>query len=237
MKTKIIGHRGAAGLALENTLAAIKAGIEAGADALEVDVRLTKDRQVVLCHDPDLGQLSGDTRLLSDLSLEEIKKVRLHNGESLATLSEALELAGDTPLLIELKDENMARRVLAVLDEFPSAKKLACIVSFRYNELAVVKKLQPDIPIYVCAHTNPFDSVYIASAINASGIDINFWILNPLTYFLARRSRLDIIVYTINSRFLARFIHFLYPRAAICTGKPHLFSSQRKIKDSNARNT
>ena len=44
----IIGHRGAAGLAPENTMAAIAAGIEAGSDMIEIDVRLTRDNQLVV---------------------------------------------------------------------------------------------------------------------------------------------------------------------------------------------
>jgi glycerophosphoryl diester phosphodiesterase len=50
----IIGHRGAAGLAPENTMAAIAAGIEAGSDMIEIDVRLTRDNQLVVIHDPRL---------------------------------------------------------------------------------------------------------------------------------------------------------------------------------------
>lgn len=64
MKMKIIGHRGAAGLALENTLESLRAGINAGAHSIEFDVRLTKDGEVVLCHDSDLKKISQDKRSL-----------------------------------------------------------------------------------------------------------------------------------------------------------------------------
>ena len=56
---KIIGHRGAAGLALENTLPGIELARLLGVDAIEIDVRKTKDNQLILCHDADLKRVAG----------------------------------------------------------------------------------------------------------------------------------------------------------------------------------
>jgi glycerophosphoryl diester phosphodiesterase len=50
-----IAHRGAAGEAPENTLAAFRLGLEQGCDAIELDVHLSKDGEVVVCHDSDIG--------------------------------------------------------------------------------------------------------------------------------------------------------------------------------------
>ena len=56
---KIIGHRGAAGLELENTLPSIRMAIELGVDGVEFDVRITADRQLVLCHDDNTSRMSN----------------------------------------------------------------------------------------------------------------------------------------------------------------------------------
>ena len=85
MNIKIIGHRGSAGTALENTLESFRAGIEAGADALELDVRMTRDKQVVVCHDPDMTRISGDTRLVNQLTLQQLRAIKLTNGEHVPT--------------------------------------------------------------------------------------------------------------------------------------------------------
>ena len=63
----IIGHRGAAGLAPENTMAAIAAGIEAGSDMIEIDVRLTRDNQLVVIHDPRLVRTHRSRESISNL--------------------------------------------------------------------------------------------------------------------------------------------------------------------------
>lgn len=223
---KIIGHRGAAGLALENTLESLKAGIASGVDALEFDVRLTKDKFVVLCHDPSLARVSGNNQMLSELNLGELNKIKLNNGETVPTLSEAMKVAGGTPVIIEIKDEHMARQVLKIVSDFPDAD--VTIVSFRHHEIALIEELEPKVRTYIGSRTNSLEIYYIARAIEADGLDINFWILNPVIYFKARRSKLDIMVYTIDNKFLARFIHFLYPRAMICTNRPDYFVRRRK---------
>jgi len=79
----VIGHRGAAGLAPENTLAAFNKACEIGVDAVELDVLLTKDRQIVVHHDyalkpdtartPDGKWLSGDGPAINTITLKELK--------------------------------------------------------------------------------------------------------------------------------------------------------------------
>ncbi len=226
MKMKIVGHRGGAGLALENTLSALRAGILAGADYLEFDVRLTKDNQVILSHDETLERLTDDPRLIRNLSLHELHQIKLKNGEVMPLLADAIRLADKTPVIIEIKDDGMARLVLRIVDEFPDAN--VTIVSFKHREIALVKHLSPKTKAYVSSRTNPFDLAYVAQAIGADGLVLNFWILNPLTYYYCLNNHLDIMVYTIDSRFLAYFIHFFYPQVMICTNYPQYFVSKGK---------
>src|SRR5262245_54113437 len=71
--TQIVGHRGAAGERPENTLASFTRGIEAGATAVEMDVRTTKDKQFVLCHNADVDHTTNGKGLINELTLAEIK--------------------------------------------------------------------------------------------------------------------------------------------------------------------
>ena len=81
---QVIGHRGGAALALENTLAAIDAGLDAGADGVEVDVRRTADGGLVLMHDPDLARTTGGTGRIDETTLEAVRSL------GVPTLEEAL---------------------------------------------------------------------------------------------------------------------------------------------------
>lgn len=69
---EVIGHRGAAALAPENTLAAVEAGLAAGADGVEVDVRATADGVLVLMHDPDVARTTNGTGRVDALTLADV---------------------------------------------------------------------------------------------------------------------------------------------------------------------
>ena len=69
---EIVGHRGAKGLAPENTAASLLAAIEQGVDAIEFDVRVTKDHIVVLHHDPRLEDRHGRLFVIADHTYQEL---------------------------------------------------------------------------------------------------------------------------------------------------------------------
>ena len=69
----IVAHRGAPALGPENSSAGFTAAIEAGADAIETDVRATRDGQLVCVHDEDLKRLTGDPREVRGLTLSELR--------------------------------------------------------------------------------------------------------------------------------------------------------------------
>ena len=70
---KIIGHRGAAGLALENTLPSLELARLLGVHAIEFDVRKTKDNRLVLCHDADLSDISNSDAKVRSLNYKKKK--------------------------------------------------------------------------------------------------------------------------------------------------------------------
>jgi glycerophosphoryl diester phosphodiesterase len=90
----IIAHRGATGKAPENSVAAIQAAAGLGADWVELDVRMTADRRLILIHDDRLGGLE-----VSSASLEQLRRL---NG-NLATVEEALDVAEGLGVNLELK--------------------------------------------------------------------------------------------------------------------------------------
>ena len=125
---KIIAHRGEAGLGCENTLSCIEAGLATGrTDMVEVDVHLTKDGHVVVCHDPEVSRTTDGKGMIKDLTLAQIRSFHIKNKEgrivheTMPTLLEVLQSIGDrAELLLEIKrsddrDDGLERKCLDVI--------------------------------------------------------------------------------------------------------------------------
>ena len=77
----IMGHRGSPTLITENTIPSFKKAIDQGVEGLEFDIRLSKDKQIVIFHDATLKRLSDRKEAVSELSLTELQSVKLHKQE------------------------------------------------------------------------------------------------------------------------------------------------------------
>ncbi|MDT0510698.1 MULTISPECIES: glycerophosphodiester phosphodiesterase family protein [unclassified Halomonas] len=135
----VIAHRGSSLDAPENTLPAIHRALDDGADMVELDVRLTRDHQVVLYHDSSLQRLTGDPRRIGELERETLANVDVGSwfgdpfvGESIPGLDEALAaVRGRSGLMIDLKtdpgrEEALVDAVVAALQE-EQAARLRCL--------------------------------------------------------------------------------------------------------------
>lgn len=225
---KIIGHRGAAGTESENTLQSLRSALDMGVYAIEFDVRKTKDDHLVLSHDNSLMRTAGVPDKVNSLTLEELQKIKLPNNSFIPTLSQALEVVGKKRIVIELKEEHSSSALLMVLAKFPTTH--VSVASFNLNELAQLRKLAPYLEIYALERTNPFDIIYFAKRHRLNGVGFNYWLLNPLTYYLCQRVGLDIFVYTVNRPFHAKFLNTFYPHVSICSDYPERFLKQRKTR-------
>jgi glycerophosphoryl diester phosphodiesterase len=100
----VIGHRGASAEAPENSVAAFARARAVGADGVELDVLRCRSGEVVVFHDDDLTRLGPRPERIDELTLAELREVRLGSGSSIPTLEEALEACGPELLVnIELK--------------------------------------------------------------------------------------------------------------------------------------
>ena len=219
---RIIAHRGAKGLAPENTIASIKAGAQSEADAIEFDIRLSSDGRLVLMHDASLERTHGVKRKVHHMRASEIKKVQSPEGHGVPTLEEALRAAGDKPLFIEGKRDAWAMPLAKHLRKHN--KQNITVISFDHQTLDEFSDLCPEVPVYVLEHRNPFDAVNAARIYGFDGIDVNFWTLNPLVYWLAQRHGLEVTVYTVNKLWQARLLLKLYPKINITTDHPHILA-------------
>jgi glycerophosphoryl diester phosphodiesterase len=229
---KIIGHRGAAGLAPENTLAAIKKALDLRVYAIEFDVRITADKQFILCHDDNLLLPTGEAIKINELTLAQIRKKPTLHGEPIPTLQEALELIGDKCVIyVEQKDSGCAELLLDVLHKYP--KPEIRITTFLHDEVKILRQLDSSIILYAAERLHPFEIVGTAKAIGANGVTLNFWLLNPWTYWQARHSGIKLAVYTVNFRLYGWWIKLFYPSVLIYTNYPNKFINvfrRRKYK-------
>ncbi|MFI6445967.1 glycerophosphodiester phosphodiesterase [Kitasatospora sp. NPDC050543] len=121
-----VAHRGDPYRHRENTLPSIESALAAGADAVEVDVRLTRDRVPVLLHDDTLERLWRDPRPLRSLTLEQLDGVGVP-GLRVPTLADALKAAAETPsarLLIDLDDPHPAAATWAAVTDLGAEQRV-----------------------------------------------------------------------------------------------------------------
>jgi glycerophosphoryl diester phosphodiesterase len=105
----VVAHRGASSIEAENTIPAFELAIAAGADAVEFDVRITADGHPVVLHDADVARTTDGRGLVRDLSLGELKALRIHTADGgfteIPTLEDALACcSGRVAVDVELKN-------------------------------------------------------------------------------------------------------------------------------------
>jgi len=132
----------------ENSLKAFELSCEADY-GIEFDVHLMRDGTLAICHDNDVFRVCGEHKMLSEMTFDELKKLRLfETDECIPTLSEMLEVvSGRVPLIVELKvDGNnyneLASAVWSVLKDY---KGLYCIESFDPRAVAWFNRHQQNV--------------------------------------------------------------------------------------------
>ena len=152
---EVFAHRGAAGKAPENTMAAFKQAIADKADWIELDVQESKDGVVVVIHDSDIMKLAGVSPKIWESTLEELQKIDIGSwfdpkfaGEKIPTLKEVLqEVKGKVKVLIELKyyghDIALEQKVVDIVEEMGMCKEVA-VMSLKPGQVKKIKALRPE---------------------------------------------------------------------------------------------
>lgn len=126
-----------------------------GADAVEVDVHLSKDGHIVVIHDATVDRTTDGNGRVADLTLEELKSLDAGKGESIPTLKEILDLvAGKTELVIEIKVTAAEADVIDAVKEAHFEDRVT-ITSFVHPVVRRVKELEPGIRTGVIFYGRP----------------------------------------------------------------------------------
>ena len=110
-----IAHRGASNLSSENTLDAFSVAHKLGFNNFELDVQLSRDGVVYVCHDNNLKRLIGEDRLLSNLSSSDIRSFEGTYGYKIPTLLEILEEFPESQLNIDAKSWKVVNPLCQVI--------------------------------------------------------------------------------------------------------------------------
>lgn len=199
----VIGHRGAAGLARENTMEALRAGVEAGADILEFDVRLTKDKVPVLVHDFHTLRTHRDTSIISRLTLEELQSRVKTKKNPIIPLTKVLDkFFGSTLLNIEVKGRGCGKIVAEIVrDRYIKSSDdwdNVLISSFRGRELASVRDVSDNANIALLHGENPFIFIAYHRRLRLAAVGFHRLYLNTFALEIAKRADLFIYAYTVN---------------------------------------
>lgn len=222
----LIGHRGAAGMKPENTIVGIETSVKERMDMIEFDLYATKDKRLAVLHDPNLKRIAGINDKVADMTLEQVQTTVTLSGEPIPSFHEALEACGDIPALLDCKDDGWAEILAHELLTFKGPTPAVTAIDQR--ELVYFSELMPHVETYISELTKPFNAIHSAKTLRLSGVSLNFWVLNPLSYYYARRNHLHILVFTVNKAWLARFIHFFYPKVGIISNHPDLMNKTFK---------
>ena len=139
----LIGHRGAPGLAPENTLASFAKAVALGVDGIELDVHLV-DGELVVIHDERLERTTNGRGRLGQLSFAEIRSLDAGAGERVPILAEVLNaMPPDLLVNVELKGAGSAPAVARAL---AGSRRPFLVSSFNHDELGRFRALAPNVP-------------------------------------------------------------------------------------------
>lgn len=210
----VIGHRGAAALAPENTLAGLGAGLRAGCRMLEVDAKLTADGALILLHDDTLDRTTNGIGPAAPLTLSQVQRLDAggrfspnFEGEQVPTLAAALDLCLEhgAALNIEIKPcpgcaQATAEAVMSLLARRPAGQTPPVLLSsFQPDALAVAQSRDADRPRGLLLAPGMIDDWQAqADALQAATVNISDADADAALIQAIRATGRSALIYTVN---------------------------------------
>lgn len=202
----IVGHRGAAGLEPENTLRAIRRALDMGLRAVEIDVRMSKDGFPVVIHDDRVDRTTNGSGKVSDLTLEELRRLDAGMGEKIPLLDEVLdEISNKAVLFLEIKEDGAVKpSVESVISK--DLLDSVLFISFSPNHLIKVKSIVGDAYTGLI-YFKPSDGIIQAKKIGAIAVLPYFRFATAKAINFAHRLKLKMIAWTVNDLNIAEKLY------------------------------
>lgn len=192
----VIGHRGAAGLAPENTISSFLKAVEVGADLVELDVQVTLDGVAIALHDEDLKRVAGIDVNARRSSYKDLSGIDI-GGERIPTLEEVLRIVGDkVGILIEIKVPGDEDVVMDIVKGSGAEERIA-VISFHEEVLANVKRRLPRIPCGI-VYSQPPGKIVDAKRAGFEIVLPRYPLATQKAVDLAHRMGMRVIAWTVN---------------------------------------
>ena len=204
--TLSIGHRGAKGYVAENTYESISKAIQLGVDGIEIDVFKCASGELVLFHDKDLKELTGESGLIENLTIKELEQFLVLGKYKIPTLKDVLTRI-EKPLFvnIELKGLNTAQptsKIIADISRRTSWSLEHFIVSsFNWDELELFRSIDKNtsVGVLVSKSMSINEAIEFGKKINAQAIHPNFKLLNDKAVKKIKNNGFKIYTWTVNN--------------------------------------
>ncbi len=216
---KIIGHRGARGLEIENTLESIQRAIDLGVDGVEIDVWTSKDQVPIVIHDSSLVKTTGYKGQIFNMTHQEILQLPTFSGQTIPTAREALSTAKNTMVFLDIKDFYLSDGIRGLLHDFKSSDIL--VTSANHSVLLDLHKFRPDIPLSPSTLWHPLETIEFIKKNGFYGLSLYYQSFNPIVYWLARKNGINIRLYTVNNTSYANLLRRLNFEVDLTTDHPH----------------
>ena len=199
---EIIGHRGARGLAPENTLAALRAGIKAGADWLEFDVRATEDGKVILIHDKTTLRITLKRKVVAKTKWSSLRQLKTRGGEPIATINQAFKTIGtQVKINVEIKSKGCAHKVVENIERLVKSGanyERFLVSSFSIGRLREIHRLNNKIPLGLLHNVSPYKFLRLRG-LRVQVVGLHHRTLTANIIHQAKIRELKIYAYTVNN--------------------------------------
>jgi glycerophosphoryl diester phosphodiesterase len=216
---RLISHRGAAGLALENTLKSIEVADSFSPEYIEVDISRTSDGVYVMHHgNIRKSYLGSPLQMTYDELKSEIPK--------LLKLEDLLKKSFHSKLMFDIKSKNFTEELVAVLK---SGLKAECAFTSPFIvPLVELAKSFPKTKIFISQpyQEGPVRALQLAQKYNFNGVSLNKWWLGPLPYHQCKQANLELMIYTIDRPLTMKLVSWFFPRILLCTNYPNRVSKK-----------
>ncbi|MFF8278943.1 glycerophosphodiester phosphodiesterase [Streptomyces lateritius] len=202
-----IGHRGVMGVEPENTLRSFVRAEEAGMDAIELDLHLSKDGALVVMHDAEVDRTTDGSGPIAELTLAELRELDAGDGERVPLFEEVLD-AVRSPIQAEIKDVAAARTLAEVMNRRDLTERVE-VLSFHDEALAEIARHVPGVRTALVAEERYADVVDRAKAVGAGALVLNIQHLTLETVEHAHREGLRVIGWVVNTQEHLRLVRAL----------------------------
>lgn len=198
-----IGHRGAKGYAVENTLASFQKALDLKVDAIELDVHVCASGELVVFHDFTLDRMTNKTGEIHNFTLSELKELKIYGALKIPTLEEVLQLVNRKCIVnIELKGHETAKATVALIERFVQNENYNwndfLVSSFQQEELRIFRTLNKKIPLAILTQASVEQAIHWAETFSAQYIHPHFSLLTEENCLQASQKGLQINTWTVN---------------------------------------